>query len=383
MSFSFTSEHFYIRSNKYSTQERQTKRGRVYDVFFRVVTLDGREKQKKLSGFRTKAEAKQAYLDFVEKYCESAKGNYIRQLINSDSASMQTLKSVIPAYLVALENQNKESSIYDKRNRLYDYIVPQLGDEAIKDLSTERLYKWQDTLWSLRNPRTGDFYSYSYLCSIRTTLNSLLSWLSERYQTENNLSKIRKPKRRTQPTEMMFWTREEFDRFISVVDNPTFRAMFNMLFFTGRRKGEVIALHSDDVSDRGIRFNKTYSRKTLDNSPYAITTTKNERRGLTPICKPLRTALADYAPQAPFFFGGDKPIHENTLTHAFERYIKKAGVKEIRMHDLRHSFVSMCIHLGASVYVVADLIGDTVEQVLKTYGHLYEEDKKNIIAKIE
>ena len=64
-------------------------------------------------------------------------------------------------------------------------------------------------------------------------------------------------------------------------------------------------------------------------------------------------------------------------------YIAKAGVKRIRIHDLRHSFVSMCIHLGASVYVVADLIGDTVEQVLKTYGHLYEEDKKLIINSIK
>ena len=53
------------------------------------------------------------------------------------------------------------------------------------------------------------------------------------------------------------------------------------------------------------------------------------------------------------------------------------------MHDLRHSFVSMCIHLGASVYVVADLIGDTVEQVLKTYGHLYQEDRQSIIDRIQ
>ena len=40
-------EKFYIRSNKYSTQERQTKRGRVYDIAFRIVTQDGKEKQKK------------------------------------------------------------------------------------------------------------------------------------------------------------------------------------------------------------------------------------------------------------------------------------------------------------------------------------------------
>ena len=50
------------------------------------------------------------------------------------------------------------------------------------------------------------------------------------------------------------------------------------------------------------------------------------------------------------------------------------------MHDLRHSFVSMLIHLGANFMVVADLIGDTVEQVTQTYGHVYDSDKFKIIA---
>ena len=56
---------YYISSNKYSLHERQTKRGKVYDVIFRIITLDGIEQQKWLSGFTTKALAKQAYVDFV------------------------------------------------------------------------------------------------------------------------------------------------------------------------------------------------------------------------------------------------------------------------------------------------------------------------------
>ena len=39
----------------------------------------------------------------------------------------------------------------------------------------------------------------------------------------------------------------------------------------------------------------------------------------------------------------------------------------------------MCIHLGANFMVIADLIGDTVEQVTKTYGHMYETDKQKIV----
>lgn len=80
---------------------------------------------------------------------------------------------------------------------------------------------------------------------------------------------------------MQFWTREEFDKFISVVGDPTYRAIFNMLYFTGRRKGEVIALNIDDVKHDSIIFDKTYTRKTTDGSGYKITSTKNEKRNKT------------------------------------------------------------------------------------------------------
>lgn len=374
-------EKYYIRSNKYSTHERQTKSGRVYDIVFRIVTIDGEEHQKKLSGFKTKADAKEGYLEFVQRFCELTRytPKKPKELAGKNNP---TVAELVPVYIAALGNQNKDSTIYDAHNNLNRYIVPQLGDTRIKDLTKERLYRWQDELWSMKNPRTGEFYSHQYLSKLRNVLSAFLSWVSERYGYANNLPKVKKPKRRTPKTEMLFWTREEFDRFISVVDNPTYRVMYNMLFFTGRRKGEVIALSPADITNKGIRFNKTYTRKTLDGHPYNITSTKNESVGFTPICKPLKAILADYEPQAPFYFGGDAPIHENTLSHAFDRYIEHAGVKRIRMHDLRHSFVSMCIHLGASVYVVADLIGDTVEQVLKTYGHLYQEDRQKIIDKI-
>jgi integrase len=182
---------------------------------------------------------------------------------------------------------------------------------------------------------------------------------------------------------MLFWTKEEFDKFISVVDNPTHKAIFMFLFYTGRRKGEVLALNKNDIKKNEIIFSKTYTRKTLDGVPYKITTTKNEKIGKTPICKPLAELISMHEFDAPFAFGGKNPIHENTIAHAFERYIEKADVKKIRMHDLRHSFVSMLIHLGANLTVVADLIGDTLEQVTKTYAHLYEEDKQKIIARIE
>ncbi len=84
-----------------------------------------------------------------------------------------------------------------------------------------------------------------------------------------------------------------------------------------------------------------------------------------------------------FLFGGDKPLAENTIRRVFDRYIALAGVKRIRIHDLRHSYVSMLLHVGVNNKIIASLIGDREEQVIKTYSHLYEADKNTAINTLQ
>lgn len=374
---------YYISSNKCSIHQRKTKKhGTVYDVYFRITTKDDLvEHQKKLAGFSSKTLAKQAHLDFIQEYCERLPA-HLKDKKKDPKKRDLTVGELLPEYLASLPNQNKESSIYDKRN-LYDrFVLPELSKVKINDLTKEALYKWQDNLWTSINPKTNEHYSYSYLVRVRAYFASFLTWCEKRYSYKNNFSEVEKPRRRAPKKEMQFWTREEFEQFIQTVDNPTYRMMFTLSFFTGRRKGEILALTPQDFRKTSILFNKTYTRKTIDKTPYKITTTKNEKCDFTPICPALQRELAQYTGQSPFFFGGERPIHENTLTHAFEAYVKKAGVKRIRYHDLRHSFVSMLLHNGANLFVIADLIGDTVEQVMKTYGHMYESDKTRVISSI-
>lgn len=376
---------FYISSNKFSIHERQNKKNKVYDIRFRVITKDGIVKQVKLSGFANKTVAKQGYLDFVERNCESIKNNPIlRQKRLEKGKEGKLVKDLAKLYLSSLGNQLKDSTIYEKQ-KIFDLIfLPRFGDCKLNQLTKQELISWQDELWTTKNPKTNEYYSYKYLSKIRTYFSAFLSWCSDRNEGFiNYLLQIKKPKRRTPKKEMQFWTKSDFEKFINVVDDNTYKTLFCTLFYTGRRKGEVLALSPKDVSENGIVFNKSLTRKTLDDSPYNITSTKAEKVATTPICKPLRLILKDYnIPKGRFFFGGDTPISDNTLRRAFNYYCEIAGVKQIRIHDLRHSFVSMLIHLGANLTVVADLIGDTLAQVTKTYAHLYEEDKQKIIDKI-
>lgn len=372
---------YYISSTKFSIQERETKKhGKVYDVVFRVITPDGREHQKKLSGFANKTLAKKAHSDFITANCETLKNNPLKR-INPDK-SEPTVGELITQYLLALPNQNKESSIYDKQNIYRLFVLPKYENVKLKALTKEELYRWQDDLWSMRNPRTGEFYSYKYLVKIRGQFSAFLAWCSSRYGYTNNLQDIDIPKRRTPKKEMKFWTVGEFEKFIEAVDDPMYHCLFTMLFYTGRRKGELFALSPDDIKSGKIRFDKSLTRKTMDGSAYKITSTKADKSQLIPICEQVQNELKNYKGGSPLFFGGETPLAENTVTRVFGRFCKKAGVETVRIHDLRHSFVSMCIHLGANYTTVAYLIGDTVEQVIKTYGHLYESDAQDVIARL-
>lgn len=373
---------YYITSNKYSLQERTNANGKkVYDLVFGYITLDGERKQKWMRGFTSKSYAKEAYLKFVTDNCEVVRQNPVKKK-NPDKETL-LVGDLVRQYMTTLGNQNKRSVIYDKNNIFRIYILPKYDKTPIDKLTKEELYQWQDELWNTRNPRTNEFFSYKYLDKIRTFFNTFLTWVEQRYSVRNNLVDVIKPKRRQSKKEMLFWTRKQFEQFIAVVDDPLYHALFTFMFYTGRRKGELFALHKTDINGAQITFNKSVNRKTYGMESWEITTTKADKSSIVPICPIVQEEIKNYIPmEGPFYFGGKAPLSSATVDRRFKAYTAKAGLPQIRIHDLRHSFVSMLIHAGASVFCVAELISDNVEQIHKTYGHLYQEDKLDIISKI-
>lgn len=375
---------YYITSNKYSLQERILKDGKkVYDVHFRIVTLDGTEKQKRLCGYESKSLAKTAYMRFVSENCEMT----TRSIKKKKDPTKEKLfvGDLIRQYMATLGNQNKQSVIYDKNNIFRLYILPKYNKTPIDNLTKEELYQWQDELWNTRNPKTDEYFSYRYLAKIRGLFSTFLTWCEQRYGTENHFNAVTKPKRRQPMKEMQFWTREQFDRFLAVVNDDTWHALFTFAFYTGRRKGELFAMYKTDIKGNQITFNKSVNRRKLGLEKYEITSTKADKSCTVPICAVVQEEIKRYTPpkEGKFYFGGNEPLAPSTVERYFKKYTELSGLPPIRFHDLRHSFVSMLIHLGANIYCVADLISDTPEMITKTYGHLYHEDKMNILAKIK
>ena len=377
-------EKYYIVSNKYSIEERMSKlRGKVYDVRFRIFTIDGEMIQKKLSGYSTKTLAKQGYLEFVQECCEFVRTNPFKK--KAPDKEILLVGDLVRQYMSTLGNQNKQSVIYDKNNLFRIFILPKYEKTPLDKLTVDELYLWQDELWNKRNSHTGNYFSYKYLIKIRGLFKTFLSWCEKRYGVKNNFIFVDAPKRKQAKKEMSFWTKEQFELFIANVNDPTYHALFTFMFYTGRRKGELFALYKTDVKADKITIDKSVNRRTFGKGAWEITSTKANKTCTIPVCKPVQEEIKKYTPpkDGKFYFGGEEPLAPTTVERIFKKYTEIAGLPSIRIHDLRHSFVSMLIHLGASVFTVAELISDEVEQIHKTYGHLYEEDKINILSKIK
>lgn len=388
-------KEYYIISTKYNIAERKTKlNGKVYDIRFRVINAQtGEVMQKRLSGFATKALAKAAYAEFTRDNCELVRENPFK--VKQTDKTAPTVGVLAQEYLGSRSNQMKEQSLYDLKSIFKNHIIPDLGDMKITALTTETLYKWQDALYQKKKPGKEEYYSHARLKNIRADLYTFLEWVRKRYGYENNLENVDAVKDKSVKRKVKadnIWTEEQFKRFISVADNEIFKALFSLLFYTGKRKHEILALSPSDVRGNTILITKTLTRKSLNRAEgetYAITPTKAYKEDALPICPAAERALNEYMrtdsydPKAKFLFGGDKPLAENTITRTFKRYTAEAGLPEIRMHDLRHSFASMLIHHGANLSVVADLLNDTLEQVTKTYAHMYDSDRISVLSSIK
>ena len=190
--------------------------------------------------------------------------------------------------------------------------------------------------------------------------------------------------------EMDFFTLEEFNRFIEVEDDLEYRTFFTLLFFNGLRKSEALALNWTDYDGREINISKNLVSKIKGVLPYTDTpkTQKSIRRiPVNRTVKALLDKLLAYYREFPefsdqwFIFGGIRPLSETALANRKNSNCRKAGVKQIRIHDFRHSCASYYINQKkAPIMLISKLLGHSkVSTTLDIYGHLYPNELSELM----
>lgn len=155
---------------------------------------------------------------------------------------------------------------------------------------------------------------------------------------------------------------------------------FETLYWCGIREGELLALTPEDFDfeNSTVRINKSYQRiQGLD----VVTTPKTKKSNrIIQMPEFLCDEMQGYLKQ---LYGVESdsrifPITKHYLKHEMQRGCKEAGVKVIRIHDLRHSHISLLIDMGFTALAIADRVGHESIDITYRYAHLFPTRQKEM-----
>jgi integrase len=184
---------------------------------------------------------------------------------------------------------------------------------------------------------------------------------------------------------MKFWTHEQFSKFIQCVDKWPARVGFELLFWSGMRIGELLALTEDDFdfAKGSVTVSKNYQR--IDEED--IISTPKTPKGRRTIALPdaVIKSVRDYIPRLYDYKPGYRlfPYTKRYYTYEKADACVASGVELIRLHDIRHSHAALLIEMDVPILLISERLGhEDVNTTLRTYGHLYPNRYDNMLSKL-
>ncbi|MCQ2492070.1 MAG: site-specific integrase [Lachnospiraceae bacterium] len=279
----------------------------------------------------------------------------------------------VDIYMDDLKPQIKASTFATKENIINTHIRPYFENKSLSEVTSTDVLQWQNALLGLRDGN-GKGYSPTYLRTIQNQLNAIFNHAVKYYDLPKNPCIVNKKMGRAKAQEMLFWTKEEYLQFSEVMkDKPISYYAFQILYWTGIRCGELLALTKADfdLEKRILRINKNFQVIKGEKMIVSPKTEKGNR--LIDLPEFLCVEMEE-------FFDSLYKVDENSrifavtksyLHHEMDRGCRISGVKRIRIHDLRHSSCALLINLGYSPIQIAERLGHESVTITERYSHLY------------
>ena len=332
---------------------------------YRYTDWQGKRRKSTKRGFATKREAEEWLRNFL-----------ITQKADFDMKFEDFWK----IYCADMETRLREHTMRTKKYIVELKILPYFVNKRVNDITAADIRQWQNELIKMG-------YSPTYLKTINNQLSAIFNYAVRYYDLKSNPCAKAGSMGKSKAEEMDFWTGEEFRKFIDSVMNKRLSYMaFMILYWTGMRLGELLALNPKDVDleKRTISITKSYQRLGKKDVITPPKTSKSKR--VITIPEFLAADIKDYMDSLYDLQEDDRlfPITKYYLEHEMQRGIKESGVKRIRVHDLRHSHASMLIELGFSPLEIANRLGhEKVETTLNTYAHLYPNKQTKLAERLD
>ena len=287
---------------------KDEQRGTWY-VSFHYYDWTGKNCRKVKRGFKTKREATE----------------WERHFRMKEAADFDmTFEEFVQAYTRDMKLKLKHNTWLTKEHILRTKLLSYFKDKKMRDIRPKDIIQWQNEQISYRDEK-GKPYAPTYLKTLQSELSAL------------------------------------------------FNHAFQILYWCGLRVGELLALTPQDIDidNKVIRITKSYQRLEGEDVITDPKIPKSKRNVSMPdfLCEELK----DYIGRLYGILPSDRIFHltKSFLHHEMTRGAEKAGVKRIRIHDLRHSHISHLIDIGFSAVAIADRVGHESIDITYRYSHLF------------
>ena len=304
----------------------KNKANGTWYVQFRYTDWKGERQQKLKRGFATKKEAQAWEREF---------------LMQKQADVNMTFESFAQLYEKDMKPKLKLNTWLTKESIIQKKILPYFGKRKLSEITAKDVMDWQNAIRGLTDTK-GKPYSPTYLKTVHNQLSALFNHAVRYYGLQVNPAAKAGNMGVEERREMLFWTKDEYLKFAdAMMDKPLSYYAFEMLYWCGIREGELLALTPSDFDFEAgtVSINKSYQRlKGKD----VITTPKTKKSNrVIKMPKFLCGEMEDYLKMF-YSAGADErifPVSKHYLHHEMDRGAKAAGVKRIRIHDLRHPYV--------------------------------------------
>ena len=341
----------------------------TWRAVYRYTDWNGERKQTQKRGFKTKREAQA----------------WEREQLNKTSADLDmTFKSFVDLYTADMKTRLKENTWATKDHIIRTKLLPYFGRLKMCNITAQQIITWQNEMLNHKD-ENGKPYSPVYLKTVHNQLSAIFNHAVRYYNLRENPCKKAGSMGKKKNREMMFWTKEQYLKFAeAMMDKPLSYYAFEMLYWCGIREGELLALTPADFDfhNQTVTINKSYQRLKGRDVITSPKTKKSNRVVKMPqfLSEEMEDCMKLYYSLKPT----DRlfPVTKHYLSHEMDRGCKAAGVKRIRIHDLRHSHVSLLIDMGFTALAIGDRVGHESEKITYRYAHLFPSKQTEMADKL-
>ena len=260
---------------------------------------------------------------------------------------------LVAEYMDEHAPRKRPSSQRADRSMLRRHVDPAIGDlrvRAVRRRDIEKLHRSLEATPYQAN-RVLALCSKLFACAV--------AW---EYRLDNPCRGI---ERYPEPARKRYLTLAELERLAEALDAHEYEDAVNVVrlcLLTGARSGEVMAARWDEFDIEAGSWTK----------PSAHTKQKTEHQ--VPLSAPARQLLAELPERGPHLFPGPgRDGHLTTIKRSWDSIRGAAGLSDVRLHDLRHTYASILASGGASLLQIGRLLGHTQPGTTARYSHLYDD----------